>query len=117
VAEKARLDVLDLERFPQERIGKQINLTDGQIVCRAPPCVHELQFIRRQDLSCHRHGIPFHRVHWKCPVIGWQLRTLTAVPVSSIASTLRRAWCRHLDPDQPQAPALDRLRSSVEKPA
>ena len=39
MAEQARLDVLDLQRLAQQRIGQQIDLADRQIIRGAPPGV------------------------------------------------------------------------------
>ena len=49
--EKARLDVLLLERLTQQRIVEQIDLADGQIVGGAPVGVDERAFAFRQSAS------------------------------------------------------------------
>ena len=41
VPEQARLDVLTLERLPQERVGEQVDLPDREII-RGPPVGVEL---------------------------------------------------------------------------
>ena len=43
VAEQSRLDMLIGQRFGQHRIGKQIDLTDRQIVGGSPPPVERRQ--------------------------------------------------------------------------
>jgi hypothetical protein len=40
MAEQPRLDVFALERFFQERIVEQVDLTDRQIIGRAPISIH-----------------------------------------------------------------------------
>ena len=48
VAEQARLDVRQGERFLQQRIVVEIDLPDRQIVRRAPVGVHLVEQCRRQ---------------------------------------------------------------------
>src|SRR5664279_2550367 len=51
VPKESRLDVLDLQRFAEKRIGVQINLAYGKIVGRAPVRVKLAQFFRRERLG------------------------------------------------------------------
>src|SRR5689334_18213581 len=51
--QQPRLDVLQLERLFQERIVVEINLSDRQIVCRAPVSVHLARQFRRESLRFH----------------------------------------------------------------
>ena len=44
--EEARLDVLLLERLAQQRVVEQIDLTDGQIIGRAPIGIDLAEFLR-----------------------------------------------------------------------
>ena len=55
VAEQARLDVLELERFFQERVVEQVDLSDRQVVGGAPIGVHLAEQFRRQR-SVHGAG-------------------------------------------------------------
>src|SRR5579862_2536681 len=36
VSQQSRLDVLDLKRLAQKRVGVQINLSHGKVICRTP---------------------------------------------------------------------------------
>jgi hypothetical protein len=47
VTEQSRLDVFDPQRFAEEWVVKQIDLTDGQIVGCAPVGVHALNQVLR----------------------------------------------------------------------
>jgi hypothetical protein len=40
MTKEARFDVLELERFPEQRIRAEIDLTDREIVGGAPVSVH-----------------------------------------------------------------------------
>ena len=51
VTEQPRLDMLDLERFAEQRIGVEINLSDGKIVGRAPVGIDLAQFFGSQWLD------------------------------------------------------------------
>jgi len=53
VSEQSRLDVLERERFSQERISVEIDLADGEIVRSAPVRVHECDLFCRNALN-HR---------------------------------------------------------------
>ena len=50
VAEQARFDVRQLERLFQQRIVKEINLSDREVVRRAPPGIQLAQQFRSQSL-------------------------------------------------------------------
>jgi hypothetical protein len=50
VAEEARLEVFQEERFAEKRIREQIDLTDGEIVGGAPVCVNLAQFFCGEGL-------------------------------------------------------------------
>ena len=68
VPEEARLDVVDDEGLPQQRVVEQVDLADGEVVRRAPPRVHapeEIGFRRDFLVLLHaaegsravRHGV------------------------------------------------------------
>src|SRR5271163_2202249 len=48
VPEQTRLDVLTLERLPQERVVEQINLPDREVIRRPPVGVELAELVRRQ---------------------------------------------------------------------
>ena len=52
MAEQPRLDVLRLERLPQQRVVEQIDLADRQVVRGAPVRVHA-----RQEIGVDRGGL------------------------------------------------------------
>ena len=54
VPEQARLDVLGAEGFAQQWIGLQVDLTDGQVVRRAPPGIEEVQLVGTEGM---RHAL------------------------------------------------------------
>ena len=61
MSQQARLDVLWPQRFLQQRIIEQINLTDRQIVGSAPVAVQQVQVIGIRQLivlSCRSHLDP-----------------------------------------------------------
>ena len=67
VAEQPRLDVLGAERLAEERIGEQVDLSDGQVVGRPPVGVDPRQLVvgqwlgsvvRRRALVGHRDLLP-----------------------------------------------------------
>lgn len=61
MSEQARFDVLWPQRFPQQRIIQQINLTDGQIVGSAPVAVQQVQVVGIRQLivrACRCHLDP-----------------------------------------------------------
>jgi hypothetical protein len=45
VAEQTRLDVLDCERFPQQRVVQEVDLPDGEVIRRAPVRVERLALL------------------------------------------------------------------------
>ena len=58
MSQQTRLDVLRLQRFLQQRIIQQIDLTDRQIVGGAPVTVHQVQVVGICQLivrSCRCH--------------------------------------------------------------
>jgi hypothetical protein len=48
VAEQSRLDVLELERLPKQRIFEEIDLADGKVVGCAPISIDLAEFFRRE---------------------------------------------------------------------
>ena len=54
VAEKARLDVLGLQRLVEQRVVEQVDLADRQIIGRAPPGVDPPQFFLAERVLLHR---------------------------------------------------------------
>src|SRR5437763_3740552 len=48
MAEQPRLDMREFERLFQERVVEQINLSDGQVIRRAPPRIDQAQFLGRE---------------------------------------------------------------------
>ena len=62
MAEQARLDMLPFQRLFQQWIVEQINLSDGEIVCRSPVGMDPLCHLGAQRLIRLRrqiHGFPF----------------------------------------------------------
>ena len=57
VAEQTRLDVLGLQRLPQQRIVEQVDLPDRQIVRSAPIGVEKLELLLSQGGGDRRHGL------------------------------------------------------------
>ena len=51
MAQETRLDVFDVERLAQQGIRIEIDLTDREVVCRAPVRMHFAQFLGRQWIS------------------------------------------------------------------
>ncbi len=45
MTQQPRLDVIERQRLSQQWIVVEINLPDGQIVCRAPPGVNGAEFL------------------------------------------------------------------------
>ena len=56
VAEQARLDVLGLKRLPEQRVVKQINLPDRQVIRGPPVGVHPAEQLGRQGIL-HEHPL------------------------------------------------------------
>ena len=48
MTEQARLNLFRLERLAQQRILKQVDLTDAKIVCRPPVAIHLVEHLRRE---------------------------------------------------------------------
>src|SRR5262245_42696301 len=46
--QQTELDVFEFKRLAQQRIGVEVNLSDGKIIRRAPVGVHFAQFFRRK---------------------------------------------------------------------
>ena len=58
--EQPRFDLLRFERLAQERVFKEINLTDAQIVGGAPVAIHLVEQVRCERTRGNRNdGLPF----------------------------------------------------------
>jgi hypothetical protein len=53
VAQQARLHMLESKRLRQERVGQEVDLSDRQVVRRAPPGVHQAQLVGGER-ACRR---------------------------------------------------------------
>ena len=53
--EQSRLDVFRAQRFAQQRVRLQVDLPNGEEVCRPPPGVQELCFVCREHYLVLRH--------------------------------------------------------------
>ena len=51
VAEEARLDVLELERFLEEGVRKEVDLADREVVRGLPPGIHSFEDVGRQRMD------------------------------------------------------------------
>ena len=97
--QKARLDVLRLERFLQQWVGLEVDHADGQIVGRSPVGVKQLQFVfcRWCDgwqllMWCGRHGVAIDVTSMRPTRHGWCTKAdLIAGPVRKVAITIRSA--------------------------
>src|ERR1700680_922377 len=48
MSEQTWLDVFNFQRHAQKRVLEKVYLANGEVVCRAPVCVHLAQFFRGQ---------------------------------------------------------------------